>query len=120
MFFKVKDYAALQSALDELSQFLAMRDISKEQIFDSKLVACELLGNALKYAQGETALEGAIRDGFIELKILSESFFALPKKIVCADLFSEHGRGLFLVNQICEEQIAAEEDGIRVRIRIEK
>ncbi len=120
MFFKVKDYAALQFALDGLCAFLAEQGISEERIFDCKLVACELLGNALKYAQGEAALEGALQDGFIELKVLSESAFILPKKIVCADLFSEHGRGLFLVNQICEEQIAAEEDGIRVRIRIEK
>jgi anti-sigma regulatory factor (Ser/Thr protein kinase) len=118
MFFKVKNYAALQEALSALCAFLDRAEIPKERVFDAKLVACELMSNALKYAGGETGLEGKIKDGGIELKIYSKQYFKLPKTVACADLFAEHGRGLYLVNEICKGEMKAEEDGIRVRIVI--
>ncbi|MBR2441669.1 MAG: hypothetical protein IKB20_01155 [Clostridia bacterium] len=118
MVFKVKDYTAMQEALVALCAFLEGEQIPKERVFDAKLAACELMGNALKYAGGETGVESEIKDGYIQLKIYSKRFFALPEKVVCADLFSEHGRGLFLVNELCRGEMTAEEDGIRVRIRL--
>ena len=118
MFFKVKDYATLQAALDGLSQFLSEENVGSESMFDGKLVACELLGNVLKYSEGEAGLRAEIKDGFIELKVLSETFFELPEKIVCSGLLAESGRGLFLVNTLCEGQLTAEKDGIVARIKI--
>ena len=94
--------------------------VSDERAFDSKLVACELLANELKHAESETELFSEIKDGHIELKIFSRKPFKTPKNIVCSDMFAESGRGLFLVNELCEGQIFSETDGIRVRIRIEK
>ncbi len=119
MVFKVKDYAALQEALSALCAFLESLNIPQEKVFDAKLVACELMGNALKYAGGETGVEAETRDGLIELKIYSKQFFAIPKTFACAELLAEHGRGLFLVNELCKGKITAEEDGIRVYMEIE-
>ena len=118
--FKVKDPAALQEGLETLAQFLFQAGVSNEQIFNSKLVACELLGNVLRHTESETGLRGEIKEGHIELKIFSNTPFETPKRIICSDVFSEHGRGLFLVNELCEGQIFCENDGIRVKIRIEK
>lgn len=120
MIFKVKDYAALQEALSALCAFLEGCQIPKERVFDAKLVACELMGNALKYAGGETGVESEVRDGYIQLKIYSKHFFAPPKTVACADLFAEHGRGLYLVNKLCKGQIIAEKDGIRVLMNIQE
>ena len=117
---KIKNNAALQAALTELTNFLIHAGISEEQIFDSKLVACELLGNVLRHTEGEMGLQSEIKDGHIELKIFSKTFFALPEEIHCSGLFAEHGRGLFLVNEISEGQMFSEEDGIRVLLRIKK
>lgn len=118
--FKVKDPAALQVGLEELTKFLFDKGVSNERVFDSKLVACELLGNVLRHTESETGLRGEIKDGHIELKIFSSTPFETPQRIVCSDIFSEHGRGLFLVNELCEGQIFCEADGIRVKIKIEK
>ena len=118
--FKVKDSSMLQEVLEELTKFLIHEGISNERVFDSKLVACELLGNVLRHTESETGLYGEIKDGHIELKVFSSMPFETPKKIVCSDVFSEHGRGLFLVNELCEGQIFSEMDGIRVRLKIEK
>lgn len=120
MIFKVKDYDALQEALSALCAFLEGGKIPQERVFDAKLIACELMGNALKYAGGETGVESQIKEDCIELKIYSKQFFAIPKNVVCADLFAEHGRGLFLVHELCKGQMIAEEDGIRVRMEIKK
>lgn len=118
--FKVTNSKTLQAALEELTSFLGRMGIDGERIFDSKLVACELLGNVLRHTDSETELRGDVKDGHIELKIMSDSPFEAPQKIVCSDAFCEHGRGLFLVNELCEGQIFSDSDGIRVRLRMEK
>ena len=118
MFFKIKNHVELQLALEGLSRFLLERAVSEERVFDSKLVACELVGNVLKHAEGVAELRGEIKDGFLELKIVSEKVFAFPEKVLCSDVYSEHGRGLFLVKQICNERIYSDTDGIKVLIEL--
>ena len=116
--FQVKDLNALQAALDGLCQFLAEWKVDKEKAFDCKLVACELVGNVLKYADGKAGLRVEVLDGFARLKALSDSFFGLPEKIECSGLYAENGRGLFLVNTLCEGEITAEADGIVAKIKL--
>ena len=118
MLFNVKDYASLQTALEGLCQFLTERKVGQEQTFDCKLVACELLGNVLKYTNGDTGLCVEIADGFVCMKAKSNTFFELPEHIVCSGLYAESGRGLFLVNTLCEGQIFAEKDGIVAKLKL--
>ncbi|MBQ7831609.1 MAG: hypothetical protein IJ393_06070 [Clostridia bacterium] len=118
MFFRIKDYEGLDYALEALSGFLEERSVAPERIFDSKLVACELVGNVLKHAESVAELHGEIKEGFIELKILSDKAFVLPQEIFCSDVYSEHGRGLFLVKQLCKERVFSEQGGIRVLIEL--
>ena len=116
--FQVQDFNSLQTALDGLCQFLIGWEVGQEKVFDCKLVACELVGNVLKYANGRAGLRVEILDGVAHLKALSDCFFELPEKIVCSGLYAESGRGLFLVNALCEGQITAEADGIVVKIKL--
>lgn len=115
--FKVKDREALQVALDGLCQLLTAHNVQEEQVFDCKLIACELVGNVLKYTKGEAALQVQIDEEGITLKAVSESFFELPDKIVCSDITAESGRGLFLVHTLCEGRVSAEQDGIVVKLK---
>lgn len=116
--FQVKDFDSLQTALDGLCQFLAEWNVDQEKAFDCKLVACELVGNVLKYTNGKAGLRVEILDGFARLKALSDSFFRLPERIECSGLYAENGRGLFLVNTLCEGEITAETDGIVAKIKL--
>ena len=120
MFFKVKNYATMQTALEQLCEFLRKNEIPEERIFDSKLIACELLGNVLKYTNGESGLHSDIEDGFIRLKIISQQYFALPEKIVCSDVLSEHGRGLFLTSKLCNGRITSDNEGITILLKIKE
>ena len=119
MVVKVSDYEGVQPALAKLCEFLSTYGISEERIFDCKLIACELLGNVLKHDGGETGITSRVEKGCIEVKIFSQTYFALPKRIECSDVFSENGRGLYLISKLCKE-IISEADGIRVRITIDK
>ncbi len=120
MLFEIEGYPSLRRAVDELCDFLATQEVPLEQVFDSKLAAYELLGNVLKHSGGKAQLHGGVREGFIELKILAEKAFAPPTSSECSDVYSEHGRGLFLVDSVCAERLISEDGGIVIKIKIER
>lgn len=117
---KVKNLTELQAALDAFTDYLTAWRVSAETVFDSRLVACELLANELKHAREETGMRSRMENGFIELKVFSKRGFEFPENVVCSDVYSESGRGLFLVKELCGERIYSEENGIRVLLRIKE
>ena len=118
MVFEIENYVALRCAVEELCKFLSSENVPSERVFDSRLVAYELLGNVLKHSGGSARLQGELVNGYVELKIASEIPFIPPDKSSCADVYAEHGRGIYLVDRICEERTLTEDGGIFVRIRI--
>lgn len=116
----VKDYATLQTAVEKLCEMLTAQGLTQENVFDCKLVAYELLGNVLKHGGETGALRAELKESFVEMRVVSDKVFDLPKQITCSGLLAESGRGLFLVNTICEGQIHSDESGITVKIRIKK
>lgn len=116
MVFKIENYTSLKKALDSLCEFLLLESVSPDTVFDSKLAACELLGNVLKHSKGSATLHSEVNGGFIELKIFSEMPF-LPTEVGLPSLFSEHGRGLFLAKNV-SEGIEPISGGILVRIKV--
>ena len=117
MLFEIKNYTSMKTALDSLCDFLTEREVHPDQIFDSRLAACEILGNVLRYEQNEAKLHFELADGFIRLTFFSNAPF-LPKKVALPELLSEHGRGLFLACSVSENGIEPVEEGNGVRIRI--
>ena len=120
MIFEIENYPSLHQSVEELCACLLQQGLPSESVFDCKLVAYELLGNVLKHGDGKAKLQANIVNGFVELKIYTNAVFVLPKEKACPDATAEHGRGLFLVNEVCEERFYSDEDGIRVQIRIKK
>ncbi|MBQ8342649.1 MAG: hypothetical protein IJY21_00940 [Clostridia bacterium] len=118
MIFQIENYVTLKSAVEELCDFLALNQVAEEHIFDSKLVVYELLGNVLKHSGGSAKLAMELLQEYIELKVLAERIFFPPEKGTCAEVFSEHGRGLFLVDSVSEDRTFTKDGGILVRIKI--
>ncbi len=118
MFIVVKNLTDLQDAMSRLCEFLEEWDVPKDNIFDSKLVVSELVSNALKYSQGVATFESEIKDGFIRIKVGSTLAFTPPERSVCSDVYAEHGRGLFLVDSVCENRTTTEKGEILVTIKI--
>ena len=120
MFYEVENHATLQAALQALCDFLQTQNVPQSSVFDCKLVACELLGNVLRHAQGKAKIFSEIKDGNVEIRIDSEDIFFPKKKAVCADVYAENGRGLFLVESIIGNKVRYEEGSLLVCIQIEE
>lgn len=123
MIFEIENYQALRRAVEELCAFLSDENVPTDSIFDSKLAVYELLGNVLQHSGGSAKLHGGIADGYVELKVLAEEKFCPPPKgamTECADSYSEHGRGLFLVDSVCEERFMTDDGGIFIKIKIKR
>lgn len=121
MIFEIENYQTLRRAVEELCAFLSEEKVSAGSIFDSKLAVYELLGNVLQHSGGSAKLHSGIADGYVELKILAEKAFCPPPRTetrICADTYSEHGRGLYLVDSVCEERRMTDDGGIFIKIKI--
>jgi anti-sigma regulatory factor (Ser/Thr protein kinase) len=123
MIFEIENYQSLRRAVEELCDFLSVEKVPSDSIFDSKLAVYELLGNVLQHSGGSAKLHGGISDGYVELKISAEKIYCPPPKgamTECVDKYSEHGRGLFLVDSVCEERFMTDDGGIFIKIKIKK
>ena len=116
--FEIKDVTAMQNALADFCTFLNECQVPQERIFDSRLVANELVANVLKHA-GEVAwFTGGIKNGFIEVAVRSQNGFYPTRCNVCSDVYSEHGRGLFLVDRLCVERRLGDDGAIVVVLKM--
>ncbi len=118
MHFEVNDREAMQQAITALCRFLGEKGLSSDRVFDSRLVASELLGNVFKHTDGVAKLKGSVQDGYVEIAVWSSVKFIPPKTARCSDVYAEHGRGLFLIDRICEERKVTDDGEVIVRIRI--
>ena len=117
MVYEIIDVETMQERILQFCEFLRAHNVSPDHIFDSRLVASELVGNVLKHARGVATLHGTVSDTFVEIHVTSTEKFTPPPISRCSDAYCEHGRGLFLVDSVCEERITTE-NGILVKIRI--
>lgn len=117
MILEIKDRKSMQDGIERLCAFLLERGVASERVFDSKLVASELLGNVFKHTNGTAILKVEIVDGEVRLKVSSNVAFIPPEKTVCSDVFSEHGRGLYIVDCVCERRTTTDEGEIVVTIK---
>ena len=117
MRFEIKDYPALRSAMDEFCAFLLAEKVCEERVFDTKVAVYELIGNALKYSGGGAVLCGEAEGEHITLTIKADKPFCPPNETVCADVFAEHGRGLFLVDKLCEKRTVAPDGTLIILIK---
>ncbi len=112
----VDDLSALRAALAAMCREFS--DVPEEVLFDSKLVADELLSNALRYGGGRAYFSYTREGDEIRLFVRGEKPFCPPEHSVCADVMSERGRGLYLIDSLAESRGFSESDGICAVIRI--
>lgn len=119
--FKVSDLKNMNTELKAFADFLRTKDLDDENIFESKLVSCELITNVIRHG-GETAeFCGELLPDKIVITVTAEGqegfnlFTGLP------DVYAESGRGLFIVRSICLGDIErCENGGLRVYIKRRK
>ena len=119
MVFEIADIALLQREAERFCRFLIERQVSENGVFNSRLVFNELVGNVLKHARGVATVHSDVKDGFVEVRVYSTKRFVPPKTSSLAGVTAEHGRGLFLVDSVCEERTFTEDGAIYVKLRIQ-
>lgn len=87
-------------------------------VFDSKLVACELIVNALRHGGGRAYFAYAREEQTIRISVRGETDFRPPAKSTCSGTNAESGRGLYLVDALSVRREYSAQDGICVVILI--
>ncbi len=118
MFFQVDDFNALHSALARMCAALQAEAVSEDAVFNCRLVANELLVNALEYGGGSAAFSVRREGDTLRISVRSAVAFRPPETPVCSDLTAERGRGLFLVDALSEAREYSEREGICVVVRL--
>ena len=118
MIVKIDDYNALKLALRRMGAEFFADDDPDGAIFDSKLVASELVTNALRYGGGSARLLVERTGGDLHISVRGEKDFRPPKESACSDPTAERGRGLYLVDALCISRDYSEENGVHVVIRL--
>lgn len=119
MYFEIDGYNALKEALQKMCAAFTAAQISEETVFNSKLVATELLSNVLQHGGGRARLRVERAGDEIRLCVQSENAYRPPEESSCADVFAERGRGLFLVDAYCERRLYSEREGITVYLKVQ-
>ncbi len=118
MKFEIIGLENLTEAVKEFCDFLSDADICEDLIFNSRLALSELIENTFLHSKIKKAnVEGCVNENYIECKVYTD--YRPPKESVCSSVFSEHGRGLFLVDQVCDERTYTDDGAIQIKIKIQ-
>ena len=105
-----------------IGRHAAAEGFGKDRISDLVLAVDELATNSLRYARGEGMLRTWRENGALLVEVADEGHIADPLAgRDCPDPDEVGGRGLYLVNQLCDlVQLRSSPDGsvIRVHMRI--
>ncbi len=117
---KIDNLECLNDVLEQLSIFLEGCDIDIDDIFDSKIVTCELVTNVFRHTDGVATAEWGVEDGYIHISVTSNNQSGQEGVInpQLPDVFAESGRGLYIVQSICEGEIKTKGGTIKVKIKI--
>jgi anti-sigma regulatory factor (Ser/Thr protein kinase) len=97
--------------------YLSSNDVSDDDAFDCRLVSCELITNVVRHC-GESALfKGVLYDDRIEITVLSKNTKKVNLAPSLPSVFAESGRGLYIINAICNGDVKDVKNGIKVCIK---
>ena len=118
MNWQVSNFHTMRAALRKMCLALEQDAVAENSVFDCKLIASELLCNALRYGGGSAAFAAEKREGEVVIRVRSANNYRPPERACCSSVEDERGRGLFLVDALSAERTYSEKDGICVVIRI--
>lgn len=118
MIFKIDGYNALRLALQKMCFALENDEIPQNAVFNCKLVADELVSNALQYGGGSAVFSFERCGDTVRIAVKSANDFCPPETSFCSSCFEERGRGLFLVDAVSEARFYNKEEGVGVIVRV--
>ena len=101
--FDVADAQAAQAARRSFGEGLSQRGASPEDVSSAEVVFGELVGNVVRYAPGPIEVSVDWSGAAPVLHVLDKGPGFRHMAILPKDIFSESGRGLFLVSYLTED-----------------
>jgi anti-sigma regulatory factor (Ser/Thr protein kinase) len=101
--FDARDHAAAALARTQFREFLSSRTASSEHLSRAELIYMELLGNVVRYTPGPVEIRVDWNRGNPVLHVFDAGpgFQFVPR--LPSDMYSEGGRGLYLVSALAED-----------------
>jgi anti-sigma regulatory factor (Ser/Thr protein kinase) len=116
--FEVDNLINMNVALQDFLNYLSDKNVSEDEMFDCRLVSCELITNVIRHC-GETAhFKGGMRGSKVLISVSSKNSGGVDIKPILPDVFSESGRGLYIINNICDGDVKVVGNEIRVAIKV--
>ncbi len=115
--FTVSDLKKMNGALGEFCDELRTCNVDDDRVFESKLVSCELISNVLRHGGVEAQFTGRVSSEYIEITVTSECFGKINPRAELPDVFSESGRGLYIVRTLCRGEITVNGGEIKVILK---
>ena len=116
--FKVDNLMNMNSVLQVFLNFLKSENVAEEDVFDSRLVSCELITNVIRHCGEIAFFRGEIDGDKIVIAVSSKNSGGITVKPVLPDVFAESGRGLYIVNTICGGDMHVIDNEICVNIKM--
>ena len=114
MYFEIDSDNALKSALEKMCLRLQSCGLGEDTVFYSKLVARELLTNALQHGGGRAFFRVRLGDGELRISVKGRKAFRPPEESICSGVEAERGRGMYLVDAFSCKRVYSEEEGVIV------
>jgi anti-sigma regulatory factor (Ser/Thr protein kinase) len=107
---KICSIEKIRDVLNNMQTFVEARTSNEDSIFNSRLVACELVTNILKHSKCAAKLQVSFINEKLQIIVESECCFNAEAKSEMPDTTQPFGRGLYIINTLCEN---IDRDGIK-------
>ena len=91
--FRVENLKNMNAQLKAFLDFLRSLDVPEDDVFFSRLVACELIANVLRHGGEAAAFTGELLSDKISITVTAESQKNVNLTPSLPDVFAENGRG---------------------------
>ena len=118
MTFDVDNLTDMSDRLHQFEEYLRGCGLTEDDVFFSRLVGCELLTNAIRHCGSTARFCGGVDGSDIVISVSSEGAKAFCIRRNLPDILAESGRGLCIVNVVCDGNISLDGDAITAKIKI--
>lgn len=117
--FELDDIRDLNARLNCFIDYLENFGVDDDGVFYSRLVACELLTNALRHSGGTACFSGLFSDGDVVITVRTDKAVDGLKIPSLPDALQESGRGLYIINAVSDGNVVFEGGNVTVTLKKE-
>ena len=115
--FEVDDIHNMNANLAKFIDYLNKGGLDGDCVFFSRLIACELITNALRYTGGAAQFSGEIDGDEVIITVRSQGVDTHLKIPNLPEVLAESGRGLYIINAISGGNVTFSNGDVTVKMK---